>query len=63
MPKACEICGRGPDFGHNVSHSGKKTKRKRKPNLQKIKVWHEGKKKKTLVCTRCIKAGKVQKAI
>ncbi|HIC88975.1 MAG TPA: 50S ribosomal protein L28, partial [Anaerolineae bacterium] len=28
----CEICGKGPQFGHNVSHSMRHTKRKWRPN-------------------------------
>jgi len=30
----CEICGKGPQFGHNVSHSKRATNRKFKPNIQ-----------------------------
>jgi large subunit ribosomal protein L28 len=45
---------------------GKKTTRTTKrvflPNLQKIKVLVNGAAKSMLVCVRCIKAGKVQKA-
>jgi len=59
----CFICGKGPTFGHNVSHSGKRTKRIWKPNLQTVRVIINGVPKKIKVCTKCLKAGKVTKAI
>jgi len=63
MANKCEICGKGTSFGKNVSNSNHRTNRKRKPNLQKIKAWKNGKKVKMTVCTDCIKSGKVKKAI
>ncbi|MBN1694755.1 50S ribosomal protein L28 [candidate division WOR-3 bacterium] len=63
MPKVCEICGKGPEFGNSVSHSHKASKKKWKPNLQKIKVDTDSGNKRMWVCTRCIRAGKVKKAI
>lgn len=63
MPKLCEICGKGPEFGHSVSHSHKASKKKWKPNLQKIKVDTKSGNKRMWVCTRCIRGGKVKKAI
>jgi large subunit ribosomal protein L28 len=51
----CDICGKGPQFGHNVSHSHKKTKRQWKPNIQKVTIT-EGKVTKRLkVCAKCLK--------
>ena len=38
----CEICGKKPQFGHNVSHSMRKTNRKFMPNIQKTKVIRDG---------------------
>lgn len=63
MANRCEICGKGTSFGKQVSDSNRRTNTKRKPNLQKVKVWHEGEKKKMTVCTQCIKSDKVKKAI
>jgi large subunit ribosomal protein L28 len=51
MSKVCEICGRGAQSGHQVSHSNVKTLRKFSINLQVKKVG--GQKKK--VCSKCIK--------
>lgn len=62
MSKVCDICGKGPISGHNVSHSHKLTKRRWLPNLQKIRVKVDGEVKKLRVCTQCIRAGKVEKA-
>lgn len=41
MSRRCEISGKGPLSGNNVSHSNKKTKRRFLPNLQKKKFWDE----------------------
>jgi large subunit ribosomal protein L28 len=51
----CEICGKGPSFGHNVSHSHLRTKRQWKPNLQKVTVYVDGKPQRLKVCTRCLR--------
>ncbi len=62
MSKFCEVCGKGPKYGHNVSHSHKLTNRRWEPNLQKIKVTVDGKTKTMRVCTSCIRSGKIKKA-
>ena len=62
MPATCEICGKKPLFGHNVSHSNIKTRKVSKPNLQKIRISRNGRTYKAKVCTRCIRSGAVQKA-
>lgn len=59
----CDICGKGPVAGNNVSHSHLKTKRVWQPNIQKVRVIINGSKKKLKVCTKCLKSGKVVKAI
>ena len=63
MGKKCRICGKGPATGYTVSHSHKKTKRTWAPNLQKMKIMIDGTPRKTLVCTKCIRAGKIEKAL
>jgi large subunit ribosomal protein L28 len=62
MAMRCEICGKGPAFGNNVSHANNKTKRRWNPNLQRAKVSHKGQAKKMLVCTRCIRSGATVRA-
>jgi large subunit ribosomal protein L28 len=63
MSKVCSICGRKPGFGNNRSHSMAATRRRFDPNLQRMRVLVDGVAKRAYVCTRCIKAGKVHKAL
>ncbi len=63
MAKVCDICGKKPVYGHNVSHSHKLTNRRWEPNLQKVKVVIDGKTQSLRVCTACIRSGKIQKAV
>ncbi len=58
----CYVCEKGVTFGNNVSHANNKTRRTWKPNLQVVRVVSEGKTIKVKVCTRCLAAGKVQRA-
>jgi large subunit ribosomal protein L28 len=63
MAKRCEVCGKGPQFGNNVSHANNRTPRRFDPNLQSIRVQKpQGGARRMKVCTTCIKAGKVSKA-
>ncbi|MBW7956613.1 MAG: 50S ribosomal protein L28 [Thermodesulfobacteriota bacterium] len=62
MAGTCEICGKGPSFGNNVSHANNKTKRRWNPNLQPVKAVHNGRVRKIKVCSRCIRSGAVVKA-
>ena len=61
MAKQCEICGKKPSSGNNVSHAHNITKRRFVPNLQKVRALVDGTPKRVTVCTSCIKAGKVIK--
>jgi large subunit ribosomal protein L28 len=61
MSRRCEICNKTIQFGHNVSHSNRKTKRVWRPNIQKIRVIQGGHVRRMKVCTRCIRSGLVQK--
>ena len=51
----CDICGKTPSFGHNVSHSNVRTKRQWKPNIQKVIIVKDGKSQRITVCTRCLR--------
>jgi len=62
MAKRCEICGKGPQFGNNVSHANNKTRRRFEPNLQTVRAIVGGTTKRIRVCTRCLRDGKVTKA-
>jgi large subunit ribosomal protein L28 len=63
MARACDICGKGKQIGHNVSHANNKTKREWLPNLQSVRVMKDGAAKTVRLCTRCIKKGNFQKAV
>jgi len=63
MARVCEVCGKGPSTGNNVSHAHNKTRRRWLPNLQTVRVMGgDGQRKRMRVCTSCISAGKVTKA-
>lgn len=58
----CEICGKGPLFGNNVSHANNKTRKIWKPNVQRVRTVSGGTVRHVRVCTRCIKSGRVVKS-
>lgn len=62
MAKVCEVCGRGPKFGHRISHAHNVTKRRWNINLQTVHAIVNGTAKRIRACTSCIRSGKVQKA-
>ena len=63
MARVCYTCGKGPATGNNVSHAHNQTRRRWLPNLQTVKIiTADGERRRVRVCTRCISAGKIQKA-
>ncbi len=62
MARMCEICGKKPVSGNNISHAHNRTRRRWMPNLQEVRVQVNGRTKRMLVCTSCIKSNKVMKA-
>ena len=62
MSKVCQVCGKRPVSGNNISHAHNKTKRRFLPNLQRIRVNVGGTNRRMRVCTRCIRSGLVLKA-
>jgi large subunit ribosomal protein L28 len=63
MSRKCEICNKGVIAGNQYSHACNHSKRKWAPNLQKVKAIVSGTPKSIHVCTRCLRSGKVQRAI
>jgi large subunit ribosomal protein L28 len=74
MAQVCDICGKGPKKARKITRRGKSKreggiglnitgvhKRRQMPNLQTIRAIIDGKPQRVLVCTRCIRSGKVQK--
>jgi large subunit ribosomal protein L28 len=58
----CYVCDKGVAYGNNVSHANNRTRRTWKPNLQVARIVIDGKITKVKVCTRCLHAGKIQRA-
>ena len=63
MAKVCEICGKKPMTGSNVSHAHNVTNRRWNPNLQRVRAVVDGKPKRLTVCTNCLKSDRVQKMV
>ena len=61
MARTCFVCDKGMMVGRNVSHANNRTRKVSLPNLQRIKIKHQGSIKRVDVCTRCLRAGKVTK--
>ncbi len=59
----CFVCKKKRVSGNNISHANNKTKRVFRPNLQKIRIETDKGVKRMPVCTRCIRSGKVKKAV
>jgi large subunit ribosomal protein L28 len=62
MAKRCELCGRGPVVGRNISHAHNVTARRFLPNLQTVRAVVNGGVRRLRVCTRCLRSNKVVKA-
>ena len=62
MAATCDICGKGPVYGNNVSHANNKTRRRWNVNLQPVRAVRNGQVKKIKACSRCIRSGAIIKA-
>ena len=62
MAKRCEVCGKGPMAGNNVSHAMNKTKRRWLPNLQRVRIDDHGAHRTARVCASCLRAKRVRRA-
>ncbi len=63
MARSCEVCGKGVMSGNNVSHSNRHTRRKWLPNIRTVRAIVSGTPVRLDVCTRCLRSGKVQRAV
>ena len=63
MSFRCDVCGKGKTVGMKISYSHIRTKRTWKPNLQPVRANVGGQSVKLRVCTRCLRSGKVQRAV
>ncbi|MCE5259982.1 MAG: 50S ribosomal protein L28 [Chloroflexi bacterium] len=55
MMAKCDMCGKGPQFGHNISHSKRHTNRRWMPNIQPVRLVVNGQERKYNLCTRCMR--------
>ncbi len=62
MARVCDVCGKGPRFGNNISHAHNVTKRRWDINLRPVRARVNNATKRLRVCTSCLRSGKVQKA-
>ena len=62
MAKRCDICGKGPAVGRNVSHAHNVTRRRFEANIQRVRAVVDGGVRRIRVCTRCIRSNRVVKA-
>ncbi|MBQ9438269.1 MAG: 50S ribosomal protein L28 [Lachnospiraceae bacterium] len=58
----CSVCGKGVTFGNNVSHSHRRSNRKIKANIQRVRCKVGETPKRLYVCTRCLRSGLVERA-
>jgi large subunit ribosomal protein L28 len=63
LARKCTVCGKGTQMGNVISHSNIKTRRRWKSNVQRIRILDKGVPRRAYVCTKCIKSGKVDRAI
>ena len=64
MARVCQVTGKAPMVGHQVSHANNKTKRRFNPNLQRVRHQDANGTVRTLdVCTRCLRSGCVVKPV
>jgi large subunit ribosomal protein L28 len=63
MAAVCEVCRKGPLFGHNISHAHNVTRKVFRPNLQRVRVRSGNNSRRIRVCTRCLRSGRVEKVV
>ena len=59
----CSVCDKGVTFGIALSHSHRRSNRTWKPNVKRVKAVVNGTPRRVYVCTRCLRSGKVQRAV
>jgi large subunit ribosomal protein L28 len=63
VARVCEICGKKPMTGNTISHAHNVNKTRRLPNLQSVRATVDGSPRRMMVCTRCLRSGKVTKSV
>ncbi len=63
MARECSVCGKGKMSGNTVSHANNHNRRTWSPNLRRVRAKVNGGSRKVLVCSRCLRSGKVERAL
>jgi len=63
VARSCQVCGKGPVHGHQISHAHNVSSRVWYPNVQRFKVVVGKTRRRMKVCTRCLRSGKIVKAV
>ena len=63
MGMKCNNCGKGVMYGHNVSHSKRRTRKIFKPNLHVTRLSINGQSVKLRLCTKCLRTFKRAAAV
>jgi large subunit ribosomal protein L28 len=63
MARRCDICDKGVIAGVQYSHSHRQSKRTWAPNLKRVRAVVNGTPQRVNVCTRCLRSGKVVRAV
>jgi large subunit ribosomal protein L28 len=63
MARTCEVCNKGVASGNKVSHSNRRSRRTWLPNIRTVRAIVNGTPQRVNVCTRCLRSGKVERAI
>jgi len=59
----CAYCDKSVTFGIKVSHSHRRSNRTWKPNVKRVKAVVGGAPRHVYVCTRCLRSGRVERAV
>lgn len=59
----CDYCDKKVVSGNQVSHSHRTSKRTWKPNVKRVKAVVEGSPKRVYACTKCLRSGRVERAV
>ena len=59
----CSVCAKTVVFGNAVSHSHRRSNRAWKPNVKRVKAMVDGSPRHIYACTRCLRSGKVTRAV
>jgi large subunit ribosomal protein L28 len=63
MAQTCETCGKKAVAGRRISHAHNVSNRQFKPNIRSVRTATPGGSRRVKVCTRCLRSGKVEKAV